>query len=134
MGSHDEQHCLAQACLWLHMLQSAFMQTHALATPAHMHTRLHRVLIQAISVVHHCCSSLRGGAGVLPIDRLTDVRSPVEVVAQRIPRALLEKACGLRLPSPAMHEPQDRWVPAFPGLANMTGASLATIVKDASLY
>ncbi|KAK9825625.1 hypothetical protein WJX74_011060 [Apatococcus lobatus] len=47
-------------------------------------------------------------AGVLPIDRLTDVRSPVEVVAQRIPRALLEKACGLRLPSPAMHEPQDR--------------------------
>ncbi|KAK9853910.1 hypothetical protein WJX84_011786 [Apatococcus fuscideae] len=47
-------------------------------------------------------------AGVLPIDRLTDVRSPVEVVAQRIPRALLEKACGLRLPAPAMHEPQDR--------------------------
>lgn len=122
------------AGLWLCMVQSAVMQRHALATPAHMHTRLHRVLIQAISVVHRCCSSLRGGAGVLPIDRLTDVRSPVEVVAQRIPRALLEKACGLRLPSPAMHEPQDRWAPALPGLADMTGAFRATIMKGISLY
>ena len=104
--------------------------------PRRMHTKLHRVLTQVISVIHHCCSNLRGGTGVLPIDRLTDVRSPVEVVAQRIPRALLEKACGLRLPSPAMHEPQDRWVSALPGLADMTdvAVAVASITKGVSLY
>lgn len=47
-------------------------------------------------------------AGVLPIDRLTDNRSPVQIVAERVPRALLEEALGITLPSPAEHEVPDR--------------------------
>ncbi|GAQ93508.1 hypothetical protein KFL_015930010, partial [Klebsormidium nitens] len=47
-------------------------------------------------------------AGVLPIDRLTDNRSPVQIVAERVPRALLEEALGITLPAPAEHEAPDR--------------------------
>ena len=46
--------------------------------------------------------------GVLPIDRLTDVRQPIAVVASRIPRRRFEAAYGLTLPLPALHEAQDR--------------------------
>ena len=46
--------------------------------------------------------------GVLPIDRLTDVRQPVAVVASRIPRARIEAAYKMRLPLPATHEDQNR--------------------------
>ena len=46
--------------------------------------------------------------GVLPIDRLTDVRQPVAIVASRIPRARLEAAYKMRLPQPATHEDQNR--------------------------
>lgn len=49
-------------------------------------------------------------AGVLPIDRLTDTRPPVHVVAQRVGRTQLEAVYGLRLPAPAMHEPPRRYV------------------------
>ena len=43
-------------------------------------------------------------AGVIPIDRLTDVRAPAEVIAQRIPRPALEAAYGTRLPRPGPEE------------------------------
>ena len=49
-------------------------------------------------------------AGVLPIDRLTDTRPPVDVVAQRVGRGQLEAVYGIRLPKPAMHEQQGRCV------------------------
>jgi large subunit GTPase 1 len=39
-------------------------------------------------------------AGVVPIDRLTEVRLPVDVVAQRAGRRQLESAYGLRLGAP----------------------------------
>lgn len=39
-------------------------------------------------------------AGVIPIDRLTDVRAPAEVIAQRIPRPVLEATYGMQLPRP----------------------------------
>eukprot|EP00887_Chlorella_sp_A99_P006011 scaffold27.g6011.t1 len=38
-------------------------------------------------------------AGVIPIDRLTDVRAPVDVVAQRCSRHQLEAVYGLHLPA-----------------------------------
>ena len=47
-------------------------------------------------------------AGVLPIDKLTDVVGPIDVVARRVPRAQLERLYALRLPRPAMHEDQHR--------------------------
>jgi large subunit GTPase 1 len=47
-------------------------------------------------------------AGVLPIDKLTDVVGPIDVVARRVPRAQLERLYALRLPRPAMHEDQNR--------------------------
>jgi len=47
-------------------------------------------------------------AGVLPIDRLTDVIAPIDVIAARVPRAQLERVYALTLPKPALHEPQAR--------------------------
>jgi large subunit GTPase 1 len=46
--------------------------------------------------------------GVLPIDRLTDVRQPVSIVAARIPRQLIERVYKMKLPLPALHEDQNR--------------------------
>lgn len=46
--------------------------------------------------------------GVLPIDRLTDVRQPVAIVASRIPRRVFEATYKLKLPLPALHEDQNR--------------------------
>lgn len=46
--------------------------------------------------------------GVLPIDRLTDVRQPVAVVASRIPRQRFERVYKMKLPLPATHEDQNR--------------------------
>lgn len=37
-------------------------------------------------------------AGVIPIDKLTEIRGPIEVVARRVGRAQLEAVYGLRLP------------------------------------
>ena len=47
-------------------------------------------------------------AGVLPIDRLTDVVAPLDLIASRIPRAQLEAVYALKLPQPAAHEPRQR--------------------------
>lgn len=44
-------------------------------------------------------------AGVVPIDRLTDVRAPVGVVAARVGRAALEAAYGVALPPPPLGAP-----------------------------
>jgi len=46
--------------------------------------------------------------GVLPIDRLTDVRQPISIVANRISRTIFEATYKLRLPLPALHEDQQR--------------------------
>jgi large subunit GTPase 1 len=45
---------------------------------------------------------------VIPIDRLTDVRAPAEVIAQRIARPVLEAAYGTRLPRPGPEEDPHR--------------------------
>lgn len=45
---------------------------------------------------------------MIPIDRLTDVRAPIEVIAQRIPRRVLEAAYGHQLPRPGPGEDPDR--------------------------
>ncbi|KAI5074215.1 hypothetical protein GOP47_0010176 [Adiantum capillus-veneris] len=47
-------------------------------------------------------------SGVLPIDRLTDHRGPVQVIANLVPRITLEELYGLSLPKPKPYEPQDR--------------------------
>jgi len=41
-------------------------------------------------------------AGVIPIDRLTEIRAPIEVLATRVGRLQVEEAYGLRLPSPSL--------------------------------
>lgn len=43
-------------------------------------------------------------SGVLPIDRLTDHRGPVQVVADLVPRNTLEKQYGISLPKPKPYE------------------------------
>ena len=45
--------------------------------------------------------------GVIPIDRLTDVRTPIAVVCQRIAQAELERVYGVRLPQPQEFGPED---------------------------
>ncbi|KAL3153855.1 hypothetical protein ABBQ32_013427 [Trebouxia sp. C0010 RCD-2024] len=47
-------------------------------------------------------------AGVIPIDRLTDVRTPVAVVCERIPRPEFERVYGLKLPNPDEHDAPDK--------------------------
>ena len=44
--------------------------------------------------------------GVLPIDRLTDVRQPVAIVASRIPRRVFEATYKLKLPLPRCTRPE----------------------------
>jgi len=46
--------------------------------------------------------------GVIPIDRLTDVRAPIEIIAERIPRRAIEHVYNMKLPLPALHEDQNR--------------------------
>lgn len=43
-------------------------------------------------------------SGVIPIDRLTDVRTPVAVVCERIARPEFERVYGLKLPKPDEHD------------------------------
>ena len=54
----------------------------------------------------HACIEIRSlpVSGVIPIDRLTDVRTPVAVVCQRISRAELQRVYGLKLPKPDEHD------------------------------
>lgn len=43
-------------------------------------------------------------AGVLPVDRMTDHRGPIQVVANKVPRAVLESTYGFTLPAPKPYE------------------------------
>ena len=66
----------------------------------------------ALRVYHRATIELTGAGlcatGVIPIDRLTDVRTPVAVVCQRIARAELERVYGLRLPQLDEHDAPDK--------------------------
>ncbi|PKI73351.1 hypothetical protein CRG98_006289 [Punica granatum] len=46
--------------------------------------------------------------GVLPIDRMTEHREALQVVANRVPRQVIEQVYNIRLPKPKPYEPQDR--------------------------
>jgi large subunit GTPase 1 len=46
--------------------------------------------------------------GVLPIDRMTQHREAVQVVATRVGRCELERVSNIRLPDPKPYEPQNR--------------------------
>lgn len=65
------------------------------------------IVIINLSIISNVLRS-RGFAGVIPIDRLTDVRAPAAVIASRIPRAQLESAYAMHLPRPAPHEDPNR--------------------------
>eukprot|EP00798_Chlamydomonas_sp_ICE-L_P026354 gene26354-17451_t len=58
-------------------------------------------------------------AGVIPIDKLTDIRSPVGLVTERVGRPQLETLYSLRLPPPQAHEPADTPPTARVVLKNM---------------
>lgn len=51
--------------------------------------------------------------GVLPIDRMTDHRAAIQVVAEKVPRNILENIYRISLPKPKPYEPQDRPPAAF---------------------
>ncbi|KAJ9531729.1 hypothetical protein QJQ45_021879 [Haematococcus lacustris] len=51
-------------------------------------------------------------AGVIPIDRLTEMRSPIEIMSQRVGRAQIEAVYGLRLPPAPAHLPASTPAPA----------------------
>ena len=83
-------------------------------------------------------------AGVLPIDRMTDHRGPIQVVASQVPRTVLESMYGFTLPAPKPYEnsnrpptaaellrayAQSRGQVASSGLPDETRAS-RTILKD----
>ncbi|KAL4389996.1 hypothetical protein HN51_010932 [Arachis hypogaea] len=46
--------------------------------------------------------------GVLPIDRMTEHRESVQVVANRVPRHVIEEVYKITLPKPKPYEPQSR--------------------------
>ncbi|MCD9637735.1 GTPase LSG1-2, partial [Datura stramonium] len=46
--------------------------------------------------------------GVLPIDRITEHREAVQVVANRVPRKIIEDVYNISLPKPKPYEPQSR--------------------------
>lgn len=47
-------------------------------------------------------------SGVLPIDRMTEHREAVQVVANRVPRNVIEDVYNIKLPKPKPYEPQSR--------------------------
>lgn len=47
-------------------------------------------------------------SGVLPIDRLTEHRAAVQVVADRVPRSVIEGVYKIKLPKPKSYESQSR--------------------------
>ncbi|POO01371.1 Circularly permuted (CP)-type guanine nucleotide-binding (G) protein [Trema orientale] len=47
-------------------------------------------------------------SGVLPIDRMTEHREAVQVVANRVPRQVIENVYKINLPKPKPYEPQSR--------------------------
>ncbi|XP_038881767.1 GTPase LSG1-2 isoform X2 [Benincasa hispida] len=46
--------------------------------------------------------------GVLPIDRMTEHREAIQVVADRVPRHVIEDVYKIKLPKPKPYEPQSR--------------------------
>lgn len=63
-------------------------------------------------------------AAVLPIDKLTDILSPVSLIASRVSRAELERGYNMRLPKPLPHENRNRQPTAaelMDGLAQARG-------------
>ncbi|KAI4340517.1 hypothetical protein MLD38_025345 [Melastoma candidum] len=46
--------------------------------------------------------------GVLPIDRMTEHREAIQVVANRVPRHVVEDVYNIKLPKPKPYEPQNR--------------------------
>ncbi|KAE8037607.1 hypothetical protein FH972_010182 [Carpinus fangiana] len=47
-------------------------------------------------------------SGVLPIDRMTEHREAVQIVADRVPRHVIEDVYNIKLPKPKPYEPQTR--------------------------
>lgn len=47
-------------------------------------------------------------SGVLPIHRMTEHREAVQVVADRVPRHVIESVYNIRLPKPKSYEPENR--------------------------
>lgn len=47
-------------------------------------------------------------SGVLPIDRMTEHREAVQVVANQVPRHVIEDVYNIKLPKPKPYEPQSR--------------------------
>ncbi|KAK3036578.1 hypothetical protein RJ639_031195 [Escallonia herrerae] len=47
-------------------------------------------------------------SGVLPIDRMTEHREAIQVVANRVPRHAIEEVYNIKLPKPKPYEPQSR--------------------------
>lgn len=47
-------------------------------------------------------------SGVLPIDRMTEHREAVQIVADRVPRHVIEGVYNIKLPKPKPYEPQTR--------------------------
>ncbi|KAJ7981247.1 GTPase LSG1-2 [Quillaja saponaria] len=47
-------------------------------------------------------------SGVLPVDRITEHREAVQVVANRVPRSVIEDVYRINLPKPKPYEPQSR--------------------------
>lgn len=47
-------------------------------------------------------------SGVLPIDRMTEHREAVQIVANRVPRHVIEDVYNIKLPKPKPYEPQSR--------------------------
>lgn len=75
--------------------------------PGFLHPQcLTKLVLPAYSLQLHVCTEVCSMpvSGVIPIDRLTDVRTPVAVVCQRISRAELQRVYGLKLPKPDEHD------------------------------
>jgi large subunit GTPase 1 len=47
-------------------------------------------------------------SGVLPIDRMTEHREAVQIVADRVPRRVIEAVYNIKVPKPKPYEPQTR--------------------------
>lgn len=47
-------------------------------------------------------------SGVLPVDRMTEHREAVQVVANKVPRQVFENIYNIKLPKPKSYEPQSR--------------------------
>ena len=70
--------------------------------------------------------------GVIPIDRLTDVRAPVAVIGERVPRSQLQEVYGIKLPRPEPHENPNRYSSlsqVFESICNFPGGTSGMQLK-----